>query len=434
MASSLEHSRNSTTPLSYLLPWFIWGLAALFYAYEFFLQVSVSVMGSDLMRAFSINAAQLGNLAGLYFYAYAPMQIPAGIFLDTLGPRKLLTSSSAICVLGALLFGIGQHLWQAEIGRLLIGVGSSFAVIGTFKLAAEWFTPNKFAFVVGLTVMLGMLGAVVGGAPLALVVNAIGWRDSMLCLAGFGLLLCLLIWFVVRDTPKKAVPTIHETPNTRQKTIGASLRYIFKQKQNWLLGLYGGLMFAPTSAFAALWGVPFLMTKYAMTKPTAAGAISLIFIGWAVASPLCGWISDRIRLRKPPMYIGTMVAFIMMMFIIYVSLPIPVLYISLFCFGFFSAGFLPSFSMVREISPPQINATALGFMNMMNMLGGAFLQPTIGWILDRYWQGQLDHGARIFPLYAFHASLFTLPCILFLAFLLLPFIRETYCKQAVNPS
>lgn len=432
MATTITSKKNSSLR-SDLLPWLIWGLAALFYAYEFFLQVSVSVMGSDLMRAFSINAAQLGNLAGLYFYAYAPMQIPAGIFLDTFGPRKLLTTSSAVCVLGALLFGIGQHLWQAEIGRLLIGVGSAFAVIGAFKLAAEWFTPNRFAFVVGLTVMLGMLGAVVGGAPLALVVNAIGWRESMLCLAGFGLLLCFLIWFVVRDTPN-TIPTIHDTANPYQKSIGASLRYIFKQKQNWLLGLYGGLMFAPTSAFAALWGVPFLMTKYAMSKPAAAGAISLIFIGWAVASPLWGWFSDQIHLRKPPMYIGTIVAFITMMLIIYVSLPITLLYISLFCFGFFSAGFLPSFSMVREISPPEINATALGFMNMMNMIGGAFLQPMIGWILDKYWQGQLIHGARIFPLHAFYSSLFTLPCILFLAFLLMPFIRETHCQSAIPKS
>lgn len=417
---------------SRFLPWFVWGFAALFYAYEFFLQVSPSVMVPDLMDTFNVTAGGLGSLAALYFYSYAIMQIPAGIFLDALGPRRLLTISSATCVLGAFIFGIAHQLWQAEIGRLLIGFGSAFAVIGTFKLASIWFKPSKFAFMVGLTVMIGMFGAVIGGSPLALLVSHFGWRQSMMLLAGIGLVLCFLIWLVVRDKPKhllnKTTPDNYSQQNTG---ICKSLIYIFKQKQSWLIGIYGGLMFAPTSAFAALWGVPFFMTKYSMTRPDAALTIAMIFIGWAVGSPLWGWYSDKIKRRKPSMYIGAFLTFIAMVLIIYVNLPLDILYVTLFCFGFFSAGFLPSFSMIREISPPNINATAVGFMNMMNMIGGAVLQPLIGWILDRYWQGHFLDGARVFSLHAFHISLLTLPCILLLALLLVPFIQETYC-EAVN--
>ncbi|MDQ2995206.1 MAG: MFS transporter, partial [Pseudomonadota bacterium] len=62
-----------------ILPWIMWGLATLFYCYEFFLQVSPNVMVKDLMRAFDLNAAQMGYLSTSYYVAYAAMQLPVGM-------------------------------------------------------------------------------------------------------------------------------------------------------------------------------------------------------------------------------------------------------------------------------------------------------------------------------------------------------------------
>jgi len=409
------------------LPWIIWGLAALFYAYEFFLQVSPSVMVPDLMHTFRLDAASLGNLTALYFYSYAIMQIPAGVFLDVLGPRRLLTIAISVCVIGALFFGFAEHLWMAQLGRLLIGFGSAFAALGTFKLAANWFPVNRFAFITGLTLTIGMSGAVIGGAPLAILVEHMGWRQSMLTLAIIGAILSTLIWLIVRDSPNA-----HKKPKRKilgpQDSIIKSLIYIFKKPQSWITAIYGGLMFGPTPAFAGLWGTPFIMAKYGLDRPVAAGAVSMIFIGWAIGSPIFGWISDHINRRIPTLYVGSVGALITIIFILYVNLPILALYIILFLFGFSSSGFLPAFSIIREISPPTTSATALGFMNMMNMVGVAVLQPLIGVVLDHYWNGAIHHHIRIYPIHAYHISLLILPVIIFIAILIIPFIKETYCK------
>lgn len=293
-----NNSNNNAYSLSIkpYFPWLIWGLATLFYAYEFFLQVSPSVMVPDLMAAFKVNAATLGNLAALYFYAYAIMQIPAGIFLDTFGPRKLLTVAVATCICGVLLFASAHSLWHAQIGRLLIGFGSSFATIGSFKLASSWFSPNRFAFISGLTVMIGMLGAIFGGAPLAILVDHVGWRASLVLFGIIGIVLCALIWLIVRDCPMSATTSTSTIKKTnqylQQDKLISSLSSIFKKKQNWLTAIYGGLIFAPTSAFAALWGVPYLMADHHLSNPIAASAISMIFLGWAFGSPFWGWFSD----------------------------------------------------------------------------------------------------------------------------------------------
>ena len=46
-----------------------------------------------------------------------------------------------------------------------------------------WFPPRRFALITGLTFMLGMVGAVGAQAPLAVIVDAVGWRDTLMAAA-----------------------------------------------------------------------------------------------------------------------------------------------------------------------------------------------------------------------------------------------------------
>lgn len=410
------------------LAWFIWGLGALFYCYEFLLQVSPGVMVPELMHDFNVNASFLGLLGSFYFWAYASMQIPAGIFLDQFGPRKLLTITCALCAIGTLVF-VGAHSFSvACIGRVLIGIGSAFAVLGTFKLGANWFPPNRFALICGLTLMIGMIGAIGAGTPLAFLISYFHWRPTLFGLAIFGFILSIVLWLWVRDTPNNQVTVSKSEPHASLNLL-TGLFYILQKKQNWIIAIYGGLMFCPTSAFAAFWGVPFLMVKYNIDRPLAAGAISMFFLGWVFGGPLFGWISDTIKRRLPTLYIGAIGVLITMTLIIYVQMPISLLYIVLFGGGFFTAAFLPSFSIIREINSPNTTATGLGFMNALNMVGGAFLQPLIGWLLDLQWNGVIENNIRVYNVTNYSYALALFPIIIFIALCLVPFIRETYCQS-----
>ena len=72
-----------------LYPWFIWSLASCFLFYKYLLQVSPSIMVTDLMQHFNLSAKGLGHLAALYFYAYMLMQLPGGVLLDKIKLRKI---------------------------------------------------------------------------------------------------------------------------------------------------------------------------------------------------------------------------------------------------------------------------------------------------------------------------------------------------------
>jgi len=421
-----EHLTLAAVKKPRSMAWIIWGLGVLFYCYEFLLQVSPGVMVNDLMRDFRVNAAELGNFSAIFFYVYAIMQIPVGLLIDKYGPRKLLTFAAGVCALGSFLFGSAELISTACMGRMLIGLGSAFAAISCLKLAANWFPLNRFALLTGLTVMVGMLGAINGQAPLALLIEHLSWRESMHVLGLVGLILAGLIYLIVRDKPEPVMLK----PTQPKTNLWQGLKYIVSNKQTWLASIYGGLMYAPTTAFAGLWGVPFLMSAYHINRTSAAAMISLIFIGWVIGSPSWGWLSDRLQRRKLPLILATIGTLCTLSCILYINnLSLLWMNIMLVGFGFFSGGFLPVFSIVKEINPPEYNATALSFVNTLNMVGGALAQPLIGYLLDTRWTGQMENGARIYQLTNFHIAFFLLPIMLLLACMLLPFIRETYGKS-----
>lgn len=408
-----------------MMPWVMWGLATLFYCYEFFLQVSPSVMVKEIMQAFHVSAAQLGNLTAFYLYAYGIMQIPVGILLDRYGPRRLLTIATLFCAAGATLFGTTHSFPIAATGRFMIGFGSAFAAVSCMHIAATWLPIKRFALLVGVMLTIGMLGAICGQAPLSLLMGLIGWRQTLILFGAIGVMLSIVIYSVVRDR------AITQTTEHHFDAPGffSGIKHVIKNNQTWMAAIHAGLMFLPTPAFAGLWGVSFLMTAYGFHRTYAAFLISLIFAGWAVGSPtLGGWFSDFLQKRRPPMLIGSVGALICILFIIYVKMSVMLLGSLLFAFGFFSSGFLPAFSVSREVNPPQTNATALGFVNMLNTLGAAIAQPLIGLLLDLTTSSPVIKGSHHFTYSDYRVALVTLPICIALAILFIPLIKETHCK------
>ena len=431
MAYSNKKTATPTrSPIKSLMPWFVWGLSCIFYFYEFLLQVSPSVMSSELMRDFSVTSQTVGILSGIYYYSYAAMQLPGGVMMDRFGPHRLLTIATTICALSTIAFGLTNSLFMACLARLMIGFGSAFAAVGAMKLAANWFPAERFAFLTGMMVTIGMLGAIGGEAPLALLIDDVGWRNSMLIMGSIGLILAILIFTIVKDEPINKGPS-HPAANIDEDPMLHSLLMLLKNKQLWLVAFYGGLVYMATPIFCGLWGVPFLMFKMHIAKATAANYISLVLVGWAIASPLWGIFSNRIGRRKTSMYIGSVGALISCTTFIYAPIESPwILELFLLTFGLFSAGFLPAFAVAKELCNKRYVATGLSFMNMMNMVGIAIGQPIIGYLLDKLWKGEIINNIRVYPLEAYYISLSLLPIGMLISLLILPLLKETYCRSS----
>lgn len=407
--------------------WFVWLLGALSFAYAFFHRVAPSVMVSDLMRDFAVGAAVLGNLSAIYFYVYAGLQIPIGVMLDRWGARRMLAGGACLAAAGATIFAGAEQLWAAYLGRLLIGGGVAVGFVGTLKLVGHWFPADRFAFLSGMTMLVAMGGGIAGQAPLAALVEEVGWRATLWGAAAVGLALALATWLVVRDRP----PGDAAPPPARRGAVGLveDLRLVVTSPQNWIIALYGGAMAAPMLSYAGLWGVPHMMRLYDIDRTTAAGSATLTLIGWAAGSPLGGWISDRIGRRKLPMAASGALSLVCWWLLLYgPALPLIAAQALLFAAGAVSGAMVICIAAAREQAPLHVGATVAGFVNTAMVGGGALVQPLIGLILDRQWDGRTLAGARVYSLEAYATSLLVLPISAMLAIAAAVAIRETYCR------
>lgn len=411
---------------SFVRALFIYIVASLFLFYEMGLQVSPSVMAYDLIKSFNVDAAGLGLIAGVYFYSYSIMQLPAGIMFDRIGPRMIITLAILGCSVGAFFFGNTQTIFWACLGRFLMGLGSAFAFTGVLYVAALWFRPHRFALLVGLAQLFAALGAINGAYPIALLVDHYDWRYVIVGLSFVGVILAAIAWFVMRDHPKQKIgANVFYTPNIR-----TSLGKVMLNSQTWWIALFAFASWGPIVLFAALWGAPFLKVKFMVSNRLAASSLSMIWLGLIAASPFIGWFSDKIKNRCMPMLVCSITGIVASLILIYItSLPFWTTYILLFFVGAASSGQILSFALVKDINPPTVIATAIGLNNMAVVLGGAIFQPLVGFILKWSWDGDYVGKVPIYTVYDYGIALVIIPlCYLVCSAVASLLLKETYCR------
>ena len=402
------------------------GLGTLFFGYAFVQRVSPSVMTNELMREFAVGGAALGSLSAFYFYAYASIQLPVGMLTDRFGPRKLMSFAAALCMLASVGFAFSDSLVTASIGRALIGGTVAFAFVGTLAIAGYWFKPSQYAMLAGLLQSVGMCGAIFGQAPLRQMVEGIGWRGSMYVLAAAALMLALLLFVLV---PMRSAEQKRTGPSTG---VLQGLGIVSSNPQTWICALIGFGMAAIMLGFGGLWGVPWLSSTQGYTTTEAAGITSMIFVGWAVFSPLLGWLSDKIGRRNIIVILGGLVSLGAFALVVYQTpQSTPLLMMLIFMVGVGGSSMTVSFGSVKELNDLNYSSTALGLMNMCVVGAGAVMQPLIGWLLDLNWDGRLVEGARLYSADNYSIAFGSLLIVNALALGAAVILRETYCKQRV---
>jgi sugar phosphate permease len=429
--SNLEKAHSLVTPYAKdsARSWAVLVCAWSFYLYEYVLRVSPSVMTNHLMLDFGVTSTALGVLISFYYFSYVALQIPCGVIVDWLGPRKVITFSAFLCVIGSILFSQSTTLLGAQVGRFFIGAGSACAYLSCAKVGAEWFRPERFAVIAGMTMMMGTVGGIFGGRPFAILVNAYGWRLSMLIASLVGVAIALTAWLVVRDKPSTN-KDLSETHGANESLLDG-LKIVATNPQNWLIGLYGCMMYLPLSAFAELWGVPFLMQLYNINNETASIGSIMVFLGMATGCPLGAMLSNRYKSRIKIMSwsaVGTLMAFLVVFYV--PNIPLNSMFVLLFVGGLFSGGQILYFAAAKEISPNETSGTTIGFTNCIIMLSGFIFQPLLGMLLDFAWDGKMTFdGTPEYSVLTYQISFSAVAVSLLFGWFIIQFVKETYPRN-----
>jgi len=284
----------------------------------------------------------------------------------------------------------------------------------------------------GILMAMGGLGSLIAAAPLAWVSNLIGWRMSFVAVGILTLVLAVLVWFFVRDKPQDmGFEPPMGPPKVKPEAIGLmqGVAKVVKEPFFWPVAVWFFFDCAVFFSFGGLWGGPYLIQVYGMSKGEAGRILSMLAIGMIVGSPLLSYASNRVfKGRKPVLILSSTILVALTAVLAFATASIPTVGLYAVCLGlgvFSSAVVVIGFITTKELFPVQMAGTATGLVNLFPFAGGAVFQPLLGYVLEKGGQGV--GGA--FTLAAYRQAFLVLFVCGVIAFLASLFTRETLARQ-----
>ena len=375
----------------------MWGIPALVFLIAFFHRAAPGVIAKELMQAFGMTGAEVGLLSAMYFYSYAGFMVPGGLLIDSAGPRRVIAGGGLVMGLGSLAMGLAASPLALFAGRLLVGLGATVTFTGTLKIAANWFPPSQFGMMSALTATVGILGALVGSAPLAALVVGLSWRGALILVGAVTMAGALLCAALVRDRPGSG----HEPrPRTGSRAeVLAGMVQVLRNRHTWPPFLCFFFLYAAMGNFF-LWSVPYLRDVYGLPTTRAALYASLPSLALLASAPITGYLSDRVlhRRKLPYTVLATGQFLVWLVFLLTLgTLPLPGVCLLFLLLGVVGGAFVLTWPLGAEVNPPALSGIAVAVTNLGGFVGAALTQGPVGAMLDARWTGAMAEGARVYP-------------------------------------
>jgi MFS family permease len=380
-----------------------------FIVYEYAIRVSDSVLIPTLMHALHIDAFQIGLLSNAYYFPYILMQLPAGLIIDHYGLFRSWIAALLIAAVGCYIFSHSGTFESAVLGRAFMGVGSAFAWVGIIHLIHRYFSPKKQGTLIGISMTLCMVGALVGQAPWLWITQKLAsWQQPFLLASLVGILLSLaFIYFMKQERKKKVLSLGAEIIQFMQKI--ALLKTYLRQKYFWYLALYITAISLPQNAFSTLWAIEFFRDSLHFSAQKSSLIVSAIWFGGIVGAPIMGMISDSLASQKNLLLACNFLVLCLVMILMWVPVhSMMAAIVLLFWIGFLSNISVVIYAKASQMSS-HISSTLVSSINMINMLGASLVQLLMSYVLSLTNEGsQLLH---------FSEALLIMPILLLLSLL-----------------
>lgn len=423
--SSLQESIPFAVPAKKIsaAAWLVFAIIVPVYVCTMFYRMAPAVLALDIAADMSLAAADMAMLSGATMLGYGLMQLPSGLLSDALGGRKTLCLFTVVVGLSTLWFGLSESFTSVVAARFLTGLGIA-ATVPCLAILARWFPVSVYGRVSSIMFAGGTCGTLLASAPLVAASSAVGWRSVMLVCGGVSLILAVLVWRCVADSPfSTATAQKNSTNRTGLHELGAGLKQVLRSRDFWPLCVGYSCLLLVYFSFAGLWWGPYLMQACGMDKSAAGNILFIGTLASVPAMPLLATMSDKFRSRRVILLPCAVVALIVMAVMTFTTgtLSFPVL--ALLAVAFTSACGLSAVALAsgKELFPLHMVGTATGCLNTIPALAAALHQKLFGMVLDWRLAERLGDQAA-----AYGDAMLVNVAFLAVAVLAFCFIRESY--------
>ncbi len=346
------------------------GLACLIIAYclSQFFRAFLAVLSPALAQDVGTTTADLAQASGLWFAAFAVMQLPVGWALDTIGPRR---TSFALFTIGAVggcvVFATASAPWMISLAMAMIGIGCAPILMSSYFIFARTFSLAVFGTLAGVTVGISSLGNLLSAAPLATAVEAFGWRETLWATAAFTALIAIGIGAFVRDPAK---------PEGEAKGSFAELLRI---RALWpiLIGMF--ICYAPMAGIRGLWISPYISERFGASLEQIGTATLVMGLAMVAGNFVYGPI-DRIAPSRKWAIVGGNLIVAALCVLLFIAPPgsVGTAVVIFAAIGLFGASYPAVMAHGRSFLPPHLTGRGVTLLNLFGMGGAGVMQFVSG--------------------------------------------------------
>jgi MFS family permease len=358
------------------------GTLCVLYIVSQFFRNSVGVIAPDLASEMNLSALELGLLSSVFFFSFAATQLPLGVALDRLGPKRCMLVCLAFVIVGTGVFAYAASAAGLITGRILLGIGSASFLMAPLALYARWFRPDRFSTLTGVHLGIGSLGTLFATAPLAWAADVFGWRFSFLGVGVITVLIGLLVLTAVSDDP----PGMTSPP--RHESLRESLSGILESMRT---PSVGRLFLAQLASYSSLililglWGGPYLTHVYGYDIKARGDLLFVPAATQIIGSVFWGPMDRVFGGYKPPVLVGAGLTVTMLLILAAFGMLAPVALFAVFAMlGFSSAVTAVLIAHGKSLFPPHLLGRGMTLLNMATV-GGVFVTQTVsGVVIDLF--------------------------------------------------
>ena len=264
-------------------------------------RISLSIAMPTIAKEFVLSPTIQGVILSSFFWSYAILQIPAGLLIDRLGPRRVVAGAT-------LLWGAFQMLLAFSTGGLSLlllrlGLGGAEAPLfpAGSKLNALWLSSRERGRGAVLMDAGSPLGAAIGGIVISqLILILHSWRTAFFVAGALTMLMGLVAWLYLRDDPaqhprvnREELALIREKPLTLSSgrshvafPVRAAMAMSFG-RAGWAMIFFG----------LVTWGPSYLAQARGFDLRVLGASTFLIFFSGALGSLSGGFLCDALVQR-----------------------------------------------------------------------------------------------------------------------------------------
>ncbi|MFD1713718.1 nitrate/nitrite transporter [Amnibacterium flavum] len=362
--------------------WLIWAVGVFAYVVAVLQRSSLGIAGVEASERFDSGAAALSSLGVLQLVVYAGLQIPIGVLIDRIGPKRLVVSGALLMAIGQAVVALSPDLGGAILGRVLVGAGDAAIFTSVLRLTNTWFRPSRVPQLTQWLGNLGQLGQVLSAVPFAILLHAEGWTPAFLSIASISLLSFVLCLAVLSDG-RGVLPNSAGAADMRSalRALGESFRRPGTQ-----LGFWAHFTTqSPGTVFALFWGVPFLVYGLGYDAAFASAMIALMVVAALLVGPLLALLMVRYPLRRSSLALG-IVALIGVVWTAVLLWPTPapawLVVLLAIALGVGGPASQIGFDFARTFNPSRRLGSANGIVNVGGFTASFIMMLLIGVVLD----------------------------------------------------